>query len=77
MVGGGSLPEEGVPTRVLAVAGDGAWLVEVARRLRLGEPPVVGRIEADALLLDPRTVDPRDDAALVAALKAALAAAAV
>jgi len=74
MVGGGSLPEEGVPTRVLAVPGEGAWLLEVARRLRLGEPSVVGRIEADALLLDPRTVDPRDDAALLSALRSALAA---
>ncbi len=77
MVGGGSLPGEGVPTRVLAVPGEGAWLVEVARRLRLGEPPVVGRIEADALLLDPRTVDPRDDAKVVAALRAALQASVV
>jgi L-seryl-tRNA(Ser) seleniumtransferase len=74
MVGGGSLPEEGVPTRVLAVPGEGALLLEVARRLRLGEPSVVGRIEADALLLDPRTVDPRDDAALLSALRSALAA---
>jgi|FaiFalDrversion2_1042247.scaffolds.fasta_scaffold00758_2 L-seryl-tRNA(Ser) seleniumtransferase len=73
MVGGGSLPEEGLPTRVLALPGEGAWLLEVARRLRLGEPPVVGRIEADALLLDPRTVDPRHDPLLVAALRAALA----
>jgi L-seryl-tRNA(Ser) seleniumtransferase len=74
MVGGGSLPEEGVPTRVLAVPGEGALLLDVARRLRLGEPSVVGRIEADALLLDPRTVDPRDDAALLSALRSALAA---
>ncbi|HXG41381.1 MAG TPA: L-seryl-tRNA(Sec) selenium transferase [Dehalococcoidia bacterium] len=77
MVGGGSLPEEGLPTRVLAIPGEGSWLVRVARRLRLGEPPVVGRIEADALLLDPRTVDPRDDARVVEALRAALQAAAL
>ena len=45
----------------------------LARRLRAGEPPVVGRIESDALLLDPRTVAPAEDAILVTAVKKALA----
>ncbi|HET9476834.1 MAG TPA: L-seryl-tRNA(Sec) selenium transferase [Dehalococcoidia bacterium] len=74
MVGGGSLPEESLPTRLVAVAGDGARLAEVARRLRTGDPAVVGRIEDGRLLLDPRTVRPDEDAALVKALKTALAA---
>ena len=70
MVGGGSLPEESLPTRLLSLATpdvDG-----LARRLRLGDPPVVGRVEHDRLLLDPRTVDPRDDAALLRAVRSAL-----
>ena len=33
-------------------------------RLRAGDPPVVGRIEDGAVLLDLRTVEPSDDAAL-------------
>jgi L-seryl-tRNA(Ser) seleniumtransferase len=74
MVGGGSLPEESLPTKLVAVAGEGAWVTGLARRLRTGDPPVVGRIERDALLLDPRTVAPEEDAALIAALKRALAA---
>ena len=73
MVGGGSLPEESLPTALLALPADGLDLDAVARRLRLGEPPVIARIERDRLLLDPRTVDPRDDEALIAALKSALA----
>ncbi len=77
MVGGGSLPEESLPSRLLAVGGDGSLKVEaLARHLRTGDPPVVGRIERDALLLDPRTVDPRQDRALLNALHAALAVAA-
>ena len=73
MVGGGSLPEESLPTRLLALGGDGSLDVEgLARRLREGEPPVVTRIERGALLLDPRTVDPRQDRPLLQALKAAL-----
>jgi L-seryl-tRNA(Ser) seleniumtransferase len=72
MVGGGSLPEESLPTRLLALGGDGSPDAEaLARRLRAGDPPVVGRIERDTLLLDPRTVDPREDRLLMEAVKAA------
>jgi L-seryl-tRNA(Ser) seleniumtransferase len=75
MVGGGSLPEESLPTSVLALGGEGSLDVEaLARRLREGDPPVVARIERDTLLLDPRTVDPRQDRTLLKALHAALAA---
>ncbi len=45
----------------------------LAARLRAGEPPVVARILRDRLLLDPRTVLPEQDAALLAALRGALA----
>ncbi len=73
MVGGGSLPEESLPTFAVALAAQpGAGVDDLARRLRLGEPPVVGRIEHDRLLLDPRTVDPRDDLRLRAAVSRAL-----
>ena len=72
MVGGGSLPEEGLPTKLVAIEGDGAEIADLARRLRTGDPPIVGRIEGGALLLDPRTVDPRDDRALTRAVAAAL-----
>jgi L-seryl-tRNA(Ser) seleniumtransferase len=73
MVGGGSLPEEGLPTRVIAIpAHGGRSVTELAQRLRLGQPPVIGRIEHDQLLLDPRTVAPEDDSALVEAVAAAL-----
>ena len=72
MIGGGSIPEESLPTKALAISGDGAFVTSLAHRLRTGTPPVVGRIEDGALLLDPRTVDPRDDRALVAAVSAAI-----
>ena len=74
MIGGGSLPEESLPTRLLALGGDGLDVEALAHRLRTGDPPVVGRIEHDRLLLDPRTVLPRQDTALLAALGSALAA---
>ncbi len=71
MIGGGSLPEESLPTKLLAVEGDGARLTQMARALRLGDPAVVARIEGGMLLLDPRTVDPAQDGAIVEALSVA------
>ena len=52
--------------------GDGAYVTDLSRRLRLGDPPVVARIENDALLLDPRTVRSRQDSAVMSAVKVAL-----
>ncbi|MBI2913948.1 MAG: L-seryl-tRNA(Sec) selenium transferase, partial [Chloroflexi bacterium] len=72
MVGGGSLPEESLPSKLLAIPRDGAYVSDLARRLRLGDPPVVARVERDMLLLDPRSVQPNEDRALIAALTAAL-----
>ncbi|OAI42543.1 L-seryl-tRNA(Sec) selenium transferase [bacterium SCGC AG-212-C10] len=71
MVGGGSLPGEGVATWLAAVnAGSGATMLAAA--LRAGSPAVVPRIEHDRVILDPRTVDPRHDATVTAALRRAL-----
>jgi L-seryl-tRNA(Ser) seleniumtransferase len=70
-VGGGSLPGETLASVGLAVSGpspDG-----ILRRLRTGEPAVIGRIEADRVVLDLRTVEPADDEALAGALRRALA----
>jgi L-seryl-tRNA(Ser) seleniumtransferase len=72
MVGGGSLPEESLPSRLVAIVGPGVDVVGLARRLRTGDPPIVARIERDTLLLDPRTVASRDERDLMAAVKAAL-----
>jgi hypothetical protein len=55
-VGGGALPTQYLPTRVVALRAGGMSMEELARRMRLSEPAVVGRIQRDALLLDLRTV---------------------
>ena len=77
-VGGGTLPEETLPTWLLALdeAALGGSAEQMAQRLRQPGPtgaPVLARIERDMLLVDPRTVLPLEDRALVAALRAALA----
>ncbi len=71
-VGGGSLPGETLPSFALAVRPRNGDVVGLARRLRLRTPPVVGRVEADQLLLDPRTVLPEDEEDLLGALRQAL-----
>ena len=70
-VGGGSLPGAQLESVGLVVAGPGA--AGLAGRLREGDPAVVTRVEAGAVLLDLRTIDPVDDPALAAALVEALA----
>jgi L-seryl-tRNA(Ser) seleniumtransferase len=74
LIGGGSLPGATLPTRLVAI-GDAkkpALAQKIARRLRLQDPPVVGRISDNVLLLDPRTVSPHEDEIVVKALKQAL-----
>ena len=66
-VGGGTTPEETMPSYGLVLPG-GQQLLD---GLRASEPPVVGRIEDDAVILDMRTVFPRQDRALSAAVVAA------
>jgi L-seryl-tRNA(Ser) seleniumtransferase len=69
MVGGGSLPGEGVATWCAAIATERPD--EFARLLRENAPPVIARVHDGKVLLDPRTVDPADDAVVVEALRGA------
>ena len=69
MVGGGSLPGGSLPTKLVAIGGGSKKVQEISRRLRLREMPVIGRIEKDRLLLDPRTVLPEEDEIIIKALK--------
>ena len=69
-VGGGSLPGQTLATRALALQVPSPD--SLAARLRAADPPVVARIEDEQLLLDPRTVLPEQDAALVNVLRAVL-----
>jgi L-seryl-tRNA(Ser) seleniumtransferase len=66
-VGGGSLPEETLPTRLFAlnVRQPNAALA----RLRQADPPVIAYIENDRVLLDPRTVLPEQEDDLLRALR--------
>jgi L-seryl-tRNA(Ser) seleniumtransferase len=74
VVGGGSLPDSSLPTRLVAVKGsakreEGINIQETARSLRLQELPIIGRIDGNTLLLDPRTVLPEDDSSVIKSLR--------
>jgi L-seryl-tRNA(Ser) seleniumtransferase len=81
MIGGGSLPEESLPTRLVAldpVPGEGTGrkgsqppsAARLAAKLR--EHRIIARIEDGRVLLDPRTIAIIDDDAVVAACREAL-----
>ncbi|TFH37832.1 MAG: L-seryl-tRNA(Sec) selenium transferase [Anaerolineales bacterium] len=65
-VGGGSLPEESLPTWLLALAFEKPD--RIAAQLRANDPPIIARIEDDHLLFDPRTVLAEQDVEFVIAL---------
>ena len=69
MVGGGSLPGGSLPTRLVAPGGGSKNVQSVNKKLRLRGIPVIGRIEKDQLLLDPRTVLPEEDEIVIKALR--------
>ena len=69
-VGGGSLPGATLPTALLAIDCDAPDLLTA--RLRAARTPVIARIADGRVLLDPRTVLPAQDEALLQALKSAV-----
>ena len=62
-VGGGSLPGETLPTRLVAFAvrSPNAW----AAKLRAQIPPIIARVAEGRVVLDPRTVAPDEEAVLL------------
>lgn len=69
-LGGGSLPTQQLPTWCIAVTPQTASVEQFAKSLRTADTPVVGRIRQNQLLLDLRTVFPRQDQQLVQAVEA-------
>ncbi len=55
-MGGGSLPGEGIPTKLVSLQTGKMNAEEVVAQLRGNTPPIFARIEQDRVLLDMRTV---------------------
>lgn len=71
-VGGGSLPGEALPSWAVVVRSPQASAAALAAALRRHSPPVIGRVEEGALLLDLRTVAPDEEEAVAQAVASAL-----
>ncbi|MCF8029734.1 MAG: L-seryl-tRNA(Sec) selenium transferase [Desulfohalobiaceae bacterium] len=73
-VGGGASPTLALPTHLVRLIprGDAPDLETLRRRLLDTNPPLVGRVEDDALCLDPRTLRRLEAKDLVAALQQAV-----
>ncbi|RLC84810.1 MAG: L-seryl-tRNA(Sec) selenium transferase, partial [Chloroflexi bacterium] len=69
-VGGGSLPGETLPTKLVALPVPHPD--QLADALRAADPPVIARIEEDRLVLDPRTVVPEEERELLRIVALAL-----
>ena len=73
-VGGGAYPGVELPGFVVGIeTGPDDGPDALARRLRAGEPPVVGVVRDGTFWLDLRTVHPREEEELVAAVEKAVA----
>lgn len=55
-IGSGALPEEDVPSRVIAIRHPHIAAEKIAARFRAADPPILGRIRDDAFLLDLRGI---------------------
>lgn len=70
-VGGGAFPGVALPTTLVSLHPGPDGATAMARRLRLGVPPLVPRIEGERVLLDPRTLPEGGEDEVAAAIAAA------
>jgi len=71
-VGGGALPLQALPTRVIALRPLKASAAALEERLRKSDPSVIGRIKEEEVLLDLRTVAKGEERALLDGVRRAL-----
>ncbi|KPJ58189.1 MAG: hypothetical protein AMS15_09020 [Planctomycetes bacterium DG_23] len=68
-LGGGSLPLEEIPTRVVALSHMKLSAEELSKRLRQHQPPIFARLKKEKVLLDLRTIQEGEEKEIVLALK--------
>ncbi len=74
VIGGGSAPGQALPTRLIVLRHAAESAAALETRLRAGKPPVIARVESDAVLLDLRTVLPEQEESLARAILSLLSA---
>ena len=71
-VGGGSFPEQGMPTTLVCLQPAGCSATQLKMRLLSTDPPLVGRLNGSCFELDPRTMDDDEFPDVARVLKDAL-----
>ena len=67
-VGGGALPSQELPTKVIAITSKSISVQDLEKRLRENKPPIIARINKDQLRIDLRTVDESEEEYLIATI---------
>jgi L-seryl-tRNA(Ser) seleniumtransferase len=68
MVGGGALPTQTLPTKLVAISSKEESAARLEAHFRGYMPPIIGRVEQELFLLDVRTFQPGDEEAIGAAV---------
>ncbi|MBI3409475.1 MAG: L-seryl-tRNA(Sec) selenium transferase [Planctomycetes bacterium] len=72
-VGGGSLPDQKMPTWVVEIEAKSIGDAELALRLRVGDPAIVGRVQDGKIVFDLRTIFPHQSADVIEGVRKAFA----
>ena len=67
MVGGGALPVQRLPTKLVTLSSTDTSTTRMEAHFRGYVPPIIGRVEQELFLLDVRTLQPDDVEDIVAA----------
>lgn len=70
--GSGSLPTQNLPTTVVTVNPTGMATADLAQRLRQYDTPIFTRIQNDCVVIDPRTLQPGEEATVLEAVTSIL-----
>lgn len=68
-IGGGTMPEVEIPSRLVAISHNALSANELAARLREHRPPVITRIQEDKVCIDFRTISESEMAEVIKALE--------
>ncbi|MGN1038388.1 MAG: L-seryl-tRNA(Sec) selenium transferase, partial [Mailhella sp.] len=71
-VGGGSFPEQGMPTTLVCIEPHAFSAMQLKKQLLSTDPPLVGRLSESFFQLDPRTLEEEDFPDIARVLKTAL-----
>ena len=68
-LGGGSLPLEQIPTKVVSLSHTKLSAEEMSKKLREHDPPIFARLKKERVLLDLRTIQKGEEEEILSALK--------